>query len=91
MKSRKEIAGHRFNTPCLIGVDYDEGKPKTYRQVQIETPGGLQQFGSGGDFDADLKDALYWFACEQPTQVLHWRSSVLHFFQDRRAAERGAR
>jgi len=70
------------NRPCLIGIDYDEFRPETYRAVVIELPVGERRF-AGADFDADLAAALLWFAQEQPTQVLAFRSSVLHFFQDR--------
>ena len=68
---------------CLIGVDYKEFKPQTYRAVVIESPKKTRRWETG-DFDRDLADALRWFAETQPTQVLAWRSSVIHFFQDQR-------
>lgn len=80
---RKESLHYEFNRPCLIGIDYEEFHPESYRAVQIEMPdrNQVKRWGSG-DPDADLAEALRWFAYEQPTQILGFRSSVLHFLQD---------
>lgn len=74
-----------FSDPCFIGIDYDEFKPESYRLVHIEVPGesAAVTFASG-NAEADLAEALRWFAREQPTQMLAFRSSVTHFQQDAR-------
>jgi hypothetical protein len=83
MRSQKQ-AGRQYAI-ALIGVDYEEYKPETYKGVYVTIDGTEKKF-PGKNFDEDVIKAQNWITMNYSDRAIFHSSSVDNFKSDRKAA-----